>query len=151
MSLSYAYTTICVSDMDRAITFYRDVVGLEQVDDTEVDASSVRKPYLEKLMGLSDVHCRMVHFKTEGWGGRQNLELIQWYSPQARPFDSQQRPHDTGVHWFSLHSEDVEAEYQRLHAQGVHFISPPLERADRPGFKVCFFYDSEGNILLLHS
>ncbi|MBI2304667.1 MAG: VOC family protein [Chloroflexi bacterium] len=147
----YAYTTICVSDMDKAIAFYRDVLGLEQVGDAIVDDSSERKAYLEQLLGLSDVHCRMAHFKTEGWEERQNLELIQWYSPQPKPLDRQQRSCDTGVHWFGLRSKDVEADYRRLKDQGVRFISPPLERADRPGFKVCFFHDPDGNILILHA
>ena len=151
MELSYAYTQICVSDMERSIIFYRDVLGLEMMGDAEVDDSSVRKPYLEQLLGLSDIHCRMAHFRTREWEERQNLELIQWYSPKPKAFPKEQRPCDTGVHWFGFRTEKVEEDYQKLVDQGVRFISPPLERADRAGFKVCFFYDPDGNILILHS
>jgi catechol 2,3-dioxygenase-like lactoylglutathione lyase family enzyme len=76
------YAAVSVADMDEAIAFFRDVVGLEQVD-TELHAADE-----ERLWGLPDARRRTATMR----GGTTFLELVEYESPAGRP-----RPADDGL------------------------------------------------------
>ena len=66
-----------VSDMDRSVAFYRDVLAFRPISDVEVDGQEY-----DNLWGVFGVRARVVRMQL----GAQSLELIEFLSPpDVRP------------------------------------------------------------------
>ena len=66
------HTGVSVRDMEKAIAFYRDVIGMEKAFDREFEAP------VDRLTGLSGARVRIVHMKLgfiveDFWGTYQHL------------------------------------------------------------------------------
>jgi catechol 2,3-dioxygenase-like lactoylglutathione lyase family enzyme len=115
----------------------RAVIEVERVDFVSVptrDVSRARRFYAE-VLGLRPSTNNPDEFETA------NLTLALW-QPEADgvPFT----PNTAGI---ALRVGDVEAAVDRLRAAGVEFIGETLDTG------VClmgFFYDPDGNVLILH-
>ena len=112
------HTSRTVSDMDRSLGFYRDLVGLEVVLDTEMSG-----PMLEAEVGLEGAHLRLVALGTGD--GQPMVELLQYLSPD--PADAPTRPCDVGAHHIAVRVADIDAAYRSLTEAGVRFTAPPQE------------------------
>ncbi|HXG24992.1 MAG TPA: VOC family protein [Chthonomonadales bacterium] len=129
-------TAFTVSDMDRSIAFYRDLLGFEVLYD------AIRTgPAYEQLTGYPDVKLRIVLMKDAGTEHR--LELVQYLQPpgQAREMAN----HFVGAANVCYFVEDIEQEYQRLQAHGVRFQSAPVEfiRDGKAIGKCVYLYDPD--------
>jgi hypothetical protein len=69
---SIASMGFTVSDMDRSVAFYRDVLTFKPVSDIEVDG-----PEYDQLYGIFGVRARIVRMQL----GEQQIELTQFISP----------------------------------------------------------------------
>ena len=75
---------ICVSDLERSLRFYRDVLGC-----TEVGRLDLQGEPTATLNGMPDVKVRLIFLERDGW----RIELFQfsepdWIGPQeARPMN----------------------------------------------------------------
>lgn len=112
------HTSRSVSDMDRSLGFYRDLLGLEVVLDTEM-----RGEMLDREVGLDGAHLRLVELSTGE--GEALLELLQYLAPE--PAAASARPCDAGAHHIALRVADIEAAYGHLVESGVRFSWPPQE------------------------
>ena len=65
---------ISVKDMDKAIEFYRDVIGMEISLDREFDAP------LAQITGLENARARIVHMRL----GESVIELFDYKHPHGR-------------------------------------------------------------------
>jgi catechol 2,3-dioxygenase-like lactoylglutathione lyase family enzyme len=76
-----------------------------------------------------------------------NMEVFCYSDPVPCP--GERRPAcDVGIRHIAFDVKDISAEYERLRAAGVDFVSPPQHIA--PGkCTSCYFYDPDGNILEL--
>lgn len=78
------------------------------------------------------------------------LDLLEWIEPPA-PQGRSKAANDPGIVRLSLFSDDFSADYRRIEAMGVEFLSAPMDHPDprlpKPMF-VCF-RDPDGNILEL--
>jgi predicted enzyme related to lactoylglutathione lyase len=115
---SVAVVSIPVSDQERAKAFYVDTLGLELVRD---DSS---------VPGMRWIHVRPNRGDTQ-------FSLVNWF--ETMPAGSLQG--------LVLRSDDLEAEYRRLVAEGVEFEGPPEQQPWRME-TVC--RDPVGNKLVLH-
>ena len=118
---SIFYTTMLVSDQDRALDFYTNVLGLEQrVDNPTPDG---------------------LRFLTVGVNG-QDFQLVLWPGTpgQAQPTQGRIPPSCT------IETDDVRKTYEELKARGVTFVSDVLEF---PWGWVAQFDDPDGNRLQL--
>jgi catechol 2,3-dioxygenase-like lactoylglutathione lyase family enzyme len=106
--------------MERSLAFYRDLLGLEVVLDTEM-----RGEMLEREVGLDGAHLRLV---TLGAGSSTPyVELLQYYAPAGAPIPPDARPSDVGADHVALLVADIEEAYEALNARGVRFTCPPQE------------------------
>jgi catechol 2,3-dioxygenase-like lactoylglutathione lyase family enzyme len=109
------HIAISVSDMDRALTFFKSVLGFTVLwDKTGLN--------LATLVGLPDAHARQVML--EGHGMR--IELFGYIRPQGK----MREPHrqcDFGITHFCLSVMNIDTLYRELLAKGVEFVSPPQE------------------------
>lgn len=109
---------VAVSDLDRSIQLYRDVLGLELVDVEEVP----------------DQQVRVALFRV----GESRVELLGATSPRS-PVARFLERHGEGVHHVAYEVDDLAAALQALQAQGVELIDK-TPRVGAGGMRIAFVH-----------
>jgi catechol 2,3-dioxygenase-like lactoylglutathione lyase family enzyme len=131
------HTALSVSDMERSLTFYRDLLGMRVMRDLEPGLGGDK---LGDVTGMPGCRARIVHLDLGG----TMLELFQYLDPTGRPLAHDHGQADVGFTHIGLSSDDVRADYRRLKAEGVTFISEPVEF--RPGVWIVYFRGPDGEV-----
>ena len=131
------HTAISTPDMERALGFYRDLIGMEVVFD-----SSFTGEVAEEIMALENVDVRIVML---GIGDAQ-IELFEFASPAPAPGDPNRPVCDNGITHVCLKVTDIESEYQRLVDAGVTFHCPPTGVG---ASRATYGRDPDGNVFEL--
>lgn len=131
------HTSLTVSNLERSLAFYRDVLGLEVVMRQDKQGG-----YLAPITGYPDAHIRMAQLALGGSGHR--IELFEYVAPQGRRTPPE--PRDVGITHICLLVEDIHAVHERLRAGGAEPYSEPVpldSGANRGGFGV-YVRDPDG-------
>lgn len=114
------HTGYTISDLDRSLGFYRDLLGLELVATQEKEGG-----YLAAIVGYPDAHVRMAHLRVPG--ADHVVELFEYLAPLgAGPGGLE--PRDVGTSHLCLVVDDLPSLYKRLVEAGIDtFVSPPVE------------------------
>ena len=128
-SLRFDHVALTVADMDRAVAFYRDLLGCTVLGQLALDGGRFRLVYLRKCEAY--------------------LELFAHDPPApAAPSTGADGPH-LGYQHIAFKTDDVDAVAASLAAAGVAFSDGPR---DAPGgVRLAFFHDPDGNLLELVS
>lgn len=143
---SVASVGFTVSDIDRSVAFYRDVLTFKQVSDVEVDG-----PEYDQLYGIFGIRARVVHMQL----GEQQIELTQFISPpDLRPIPMPSYSHDLWFQHFAIVVRDMETAWAQLRKHHVRQISPrpqtiPASNVPAAGIKAIKFRDPDGHNLEL--
>ena len=113
------HIAVSVSDMEKALEFYRDLLGLEVMMDMELDGA----PAIEALLDVKGLKMRYVLFGGEG----AQLNLLEFRNPKGENMAKKMRAYDLGIHHIAFRVDDVEDAYNELSAKGVDFICPPQD------------------------
>ena len=133
------HAAIVVTDMDKALRFYRDLLGLKVVLDKQQEGE-----FFENLLALEALSMRVVMLESPD-GGR--LELFQFHShPKAAP--SSVQANEIGCAHVAFSVSDIDKTYQILLQEGIEFNCPPLVSPDGYG-KVTYCHDADGTIIEL--
>jgi catechol 2,3-dioxygenase-like lactoylglutathione lyase family enzyme len=135
---------VTVSDLDRALGFYRDLLGLRVVADTTVDESEVAE-----LLGLDSVRLRIADLDS---GDGRIVELIEYIEPKRRRIAYESSDPATAHIAFTV--DDLAAARERLAKAGATIVSRrPLTIRDPGGAfdgAICLYVrDPDGAILEL--
>lgn len=118
--------------------FYMDVLGMEEVDVLEHTA-----PFVQRA-GFARNNLKRHAFRF----GDILIKLLEIDSPPPPPgetlTDSQR-----GFRYLTFFVEDMEAAFEHLKASGVSILSDGIV-SGRPGRKLVFFSDPDGNLLELN-
>ncbi len=98
---------ITVSDMDKSIAFYEDVLGMKVVNRVEAGGQ-----WMEELKGVKGAHLSVAHLELHGF----TLQLVKYLAAEEEALDPD-HPRPGNVH-FSYYVDDVEGERDRLLARG---------------------------------
>lgn len=129
---------ISVVDVERAAAFYESVLGFKRISEATLTAERA------ELAGFGPVSFRMVRMQTN-YGER--IKLLQTEPQAARPAPGSILG-TAGISYLTFVVADLDAAMQRLVAAGARFMSAaPVQT--RPGTRLAFFRDSEGNPLEL--
>ena len=137
------HTGFVVSDMERALVFYRDVLGLREQRNMVLEGDIVTQ-----LTGFENAKVHVVYL---GNDLRHAVELVHFLEPAVIAGSTPPR-NRVGTAHLGLIVDDVDAFYKDLSGRGMEFVNPP---ALRPGAvypwarKVCYVYDPDGNMLEL--
>lgn len=137
------HTGFVVSDMGRALEFYRDVLGLRVQREMVMDGDIV-----SQLTGFDNAR---VHIAYLGNDMRHAVELVQFLEPPVIAWSRPPR-NRVGTAHLGLIVDDVDAMYEDLSGWGMEFVNPPALRPDAVypwARKVCYVYDPDGNMLEL--
>lgn len=129
---------ITVSNLEEAIHFFHDLLGMEitQIIEREGD-----RP--ETIMKMPGVRFRFCVAKTPN---NESIELIEYAVPKGKKIDlSTCNP---GVSHVAIVVDDIEKLYADLSAKGVPFNSPPYwwqgESVAGAGWGICFLRGPDG-------
>lgn len=137
MISKYRHAGIVVSDMDKAMHFYCDLLGHDVIVDF-VETGD----YFDKLIGLKNASARVV--KASAPDGSY-MELIQFTTHQPVLKDTLEY-NIGGLNHICFTVDDIEGLYRKLSADGVKFVSPPLASTFDP-VKTCFCYDPDDSLI----
>ncbi|NGO52648.1 VOC family protein [Allomesorhizobium camelthorni] len=122
-------TSVYVDDQDKALHFYTDVLGFTK----KADFSN--GPYRWLTVASPD--------DPDG----TELQLALNDNPAAKAY--QQAMFQQGQPAIMVHSEDVEAEYERIKSRGAEFAMPPTEVM--PGVTIAQLNDICGNLVQINT
>ncbi len=137
------HTGFTVSDLDRSVAFYRDLLGFEVFAEGERQGG-----YFAAIVGYPDTHVRMALVRPPGSG--HHIELFQYLTPEPRAVDLE--PRLVGATHVCLLVDDLPALYERLRAAGFDdFFTPPVEvdQGINAGGFALYLRDPDGIILEL--
>src|SRR5687767_283010 len=145
MSMAVAeifHTGITVSNLERSIAFYRDVLGLELVSQWES-----AQPYLRKVVGYPDAELRIALLRLpggvqEGRSGH-HIELLEYRVPRGVRGDA--NTFNPGNAHVAFMVTDLDAVYAEMKAKGVRFKSEPvaITHGRNAGAKGVYFFDPD--------
>jgi catechol 2,3-dioxygenase-like lactoylglutathione lyase family enzyme len=138
-TLGVFHFSFTVSDLDAAIVFYRDQLGLtfvhRQVQDND---------YTRRLVGYPDARIEVAQFTVPG--ERRGLSLhdieLVWYERPVGQRVANPEIKNPGEAHLAIAVDDADAWYERLSENGIRFFSPPNEitAGVNTGGKSCYFY-----------
>jgi len=115
MIITTDHFSFSVSNMEAALDFFRNALGMEASPIEDVAEENVRK-----IVGFPDARLRISMVSIPG-GNR--IELIEYATPRGTPVDS--ATCNPGAAHIALLVDDVERTYKDLSGRGIKFINPP--------------------------
>jgi catechol 2,3-dioxygenase-like lactoylglutathione lyase family enzyme len=135
------HVSVVVSDMDKMLAFYTDVLGFTRAAGISWEGG---QPEVDEIIGVESSSADVVILRA----GNAYLEIFKYHAPPGKVVDPTHSPVDTGIRHFAFDVVDIESEYERLLALGVEFNCPPREvEVEGHPLKAVYFRDPEGNIL----
>jgi catechol 2,3-dioxygenase-like lactoylglutathione lyase family enzyme len=132
-----------VSDMDKAVEFYTNVLSFEKVSDTEIWGTE-----FEHLTAVFGARARVVDLRL----GNERLELTEYLTPQGRPVPIDSRSNDRWFQHIAIIVSDMDKAYAQLRAAKVRHASTgpqtlPAYITAAAGIKAFYFKDFDNHVL----
>jgi len=135
------HPSITTGDLDRALGFYRDLLGFQEVFSFGWEAGTEMAAMAGKITGIPDSTARAVVLKA----GNAFLEIFEYREPASRRGDDRALSNQ-GFSHVCFDSDDVTADHARLSAAGVVFTSDPM---DVGPMRIAYCRDPDGNFVEL--
>ena len=134
---------LTVSDLDRSVEFYSNVLNFRKVSETEVDGENY-----EHLEGVFGLRMRIARMQL----GSESIELTEFLAPRGKPAPVDARSNDRWFQHVAIIVSDMDRAYQRLREHKVQHASsgPQLLPAWNPnagGIRAFYFRDPDGHPL----
>jgi len=134
------HTAISTPDLERALRFYRDLLGLEVLFE---GGWPVGSEVADAITGLRNSSANQAMLKA----GNAMIELFEYQTPQPREGEPERPVCDHGITHICLDVSDLDAEYARLLAAGMVFHCPPQQLGR--SIKTTYGRDPDGNVIEL--
>ncbi|MCG3198377.1 MAG: hypothetical protein GHCLOJNM_02876 [bacterium] len=142
------HINIVVSDLERSVRFYTEVLGMR-----EIRRASLSGEWIERIVGLSGVRAEVAYVLAEA--GEPRIELLQYLAPQGTSLPECALPNTRGLRHIAFRVNDIEATCKKLRKAGVPLVGPPVHVPSEvithsAGEKIlCYFHDPDGVLLEL--
>lgn len=118
MIVSTNHTSFTVSNMDEALRFYRDLLGMQPVSERTISGE-----FAETITAVPGAHMRVVYLQMAP-SSEHRLELIEYISPKGALLA--QSTNQPGCAHLALNVDDLDTMYRDLSARGIRFKSAPI-------------------------
>jgi catechol 2,3-dioxygenase-like lactoylglutathione lyase family enzyme len=138
----FHHTVLLVSDFERSVAFYCDMLGFELVSKDD----DRRGPFLDQMFALEGVVIKLALVR----GGGKIIELIEPVAP-AELVVTDASTASYGIARLGFEVDEIDAMVDDLRAKGVEFLSDIVDMTvgHYAGGKVVFFKDPDGILLEL--
>ncbi|HEX9722253.1 MAG TPA: VOC family protein [Candidatus Paceibacterota bacterium] len=126
---------IVTNDMEKALHFYRDLLGLQIKRDMQEEGE-----FIDTILGLKGVKVRTV--KMVAQNGDTLVELLEYASHKGKKRENYEI-FDLGASHVAFTVENVDEVYNKLRENGIRFTCPPKVSVDGKA-KVTFCFDPDG-------
>lgn len=136
---------ITVSNMDRSVKFYKEVLGFTKISERE-EYGEVH----EKLEGLFGLHVRVVRMQL----GEEQIELTDYLTAGGRPIPENAQSNDLFFQHIAIVVSDIDKAYAILKKFGVTHVSTipqtlPVTNVAAAGIRAFYFQDPDRHNLEL--
>ena len=140
--LAADHTGITVSNLERSLAFWRDVLGFE-LSHTAHQTGELA----EEITGVAGVEIKLAVVKTPGG---HKIELLQYLAPSDRNH-AHLRPCDVGHVHVTLLVDDLDAVLEKISASGWKAAGKPqtLKSGPNAGKRVIYVRDPDGTTIEL--
>jgi catechol 2,3-dioxygenase-like lactoylglutathione lyase family enzyme len=138
---------LTVSDLDRSVAFYTEVLTFTKVSETEIAGES-----WERLDGVFGARVRVARLQL----GDEELELSEYLAPRGRPRPAEAASNDHFFQHVAIIVSDMDSAYARLRRFKVEHASSgpqtlPAWTPNAGGISAFYFRDPDGHPLeILH-
>jgi lactoylglutathione lyase len=141
------HVALAVSDMERSVAFYRDILGFRKTLDMPLGS-----PSLDRLLRMRPGTTGRSVILQQGMSTVGEVELVQ-FSPAPSTPTPAKGAGGLGAFLlsFAVKDEELDTVYQRLLAKGVNCYSEP-QNVDLPGYgamRAVVFEDPDGQMIEL--
>ena len=151
--MQFHHMAIFVSDLDKALHLWRDVLGFEVIvhtiipDGTEPGPTTIMYPkLLDDIFKLQGARSRMALMMSRE-GALIELQQCEVPAIQKTPEENLRYGH-TGFHELGLLVEDIDGWFQKIRAEGYRTQTDYVWRCGDLG-RSFLFYDQDGNMIQL--
>ena len=132
-----------VSDLDRSVEFYSQVLSFQKISEIEVSGAEY-----DQLQGIFGVRMRVVRMQL----GDEQIELTDYVTPRGRPAPVDARSNDRSFQHVAIIVGDMDQAYQRLLKHRVDHVSPKPQRLpdwnpNAAGIRAFYFRDPDDHAL----
>jgi catechol 2,3-dioxygenase-like lactoylglutathione lyase family enzyme len=138
---SLAHTGICVPDVEEAVAWYRDVIGMRVLSPPYLmSGAAIERDMGELVPGLA-LKAAIVGFDRSD----HVIELLEY--PGTGSVGGSRRLTDPGISHIALVCDDISATRSDLEHKGVHFLTGGI--AGIAGLRTTWFEDPYGTVFIL--
>ena len=137
--LRLTHVGIAVSDLERALRFYRDLLGFRREHELHVEGEPS-----DTLLRLRGVNLDAVYLVRDG----VRIELLRFTSPPAPPHHAR-RMNEPGLTHLSFRVQDLDATLDALRAAGERVLEETIIRIPQVQAAACFVVDPDGQLIEL--
>jgi len=141
--ISADHTGITVSNLERSLAFWRDVLGFELSHTAHQTGELARE-----ITGVAGAELKLAVLKAPGG---HKIELLEYLAPPDRTKHTDLRPCDVGSVHVALTVNDLDAILQRIVASGWKTAGKPqtLQSGPNAGKRVVYVRDPDGTTIEL--
>jgi catechol 2,3-dioxygenase-like lactoylglutathione lyase family enzyme len=135
--LATNHTSFTVSDLDRSVAFFRDVLGFE------VTSKAPRNPdVVSRVTGIPGTRMMIAYVR----GAGHSLELIQYLGPEEGRGRVRALPCDVGFAHVAYDVDDIEAAIAASAEHEVRLVGEVavIDQGPNTGGKVAYLQDRDG-------
>ncbi|MFF1933744.1 VOC family protein [Streptomyces sp. NPDC058228] len=139
---------LTVSDLDRSVEWYVNVIGLKAVHRQDGDNN-----YTRTLVGVPDAAIRVAQLAFPGsssiWPSSHAIELIEY--TRARGKHTAPSPNDVGASHVAFVVDDIDAVCARARRSGARLRNEPVTvtAGCNRNSRACYLHDPDGHTLEL--
>jgi catechol 2,3-dioxygenase-like lactoylglutathione lyase family enzyme len=138
MIQSLGHVGLGVSNLERSLKFYRDVMGMEVLMKLNITDDRIAR-----VIGIPAAQCRIVHLKL----GDGILELFEYSNPIGINRAKDMRQCDYGLIHLGFEINEFHKHVEQFKEIGLQFLGEPVEF--RPGVWVVYLRGPDGEVIEL--
>jgi catechol 2,3-dioxygenase-like lactoylglutathione lyase family enzyme len=138
------HIALSTTNLDRLLSFYNGLLGLPILSSGHITPGNTA---FERVVGLEATNVKIAHLGA----GNVHIEVFEYAQP-IPVGGTALRSCDVGIRHIAFDVTDIHAEYERLKAAGVKFLSEPQVMGDKEhdyGVRAVYCRDPDENIVEL--